>query len=1095
MRRAPWLFLLLVARILAVPTCTAQSLGLQPYGSYSKGFDTISVYGLAPHIDIPLYTHAARGSDISMEVHLIYDDNFFSSSFYPGDIGWHIGPSVGHSGILARNLYSNIACPKSPPGTTPNTNTTGTYSWSFIDSSGYNHTYAGHSTESNCTSGTVTTTSFTGYPVDGAGYQIHANGDQATVTDPSGRIIPLNGISVTDQNGNSGAMNSLLFNGTSQTFTDNTNNSITTTGGLNAYTYSTGVETSRSPFTLTYNDSSGNSRMVTVNYKVYSVARASIWGSTNTVQAFALVDNVQLADGSQYKMTYQPTPGVSGAVTGRLASITFPTGGTISYAYGDDPSWSCGLQTQLVRTTPDGVTTYGTSVTATTTNSCVLSSTTTINHADGGSETVSFITPGVASGQPQSTMKLETAHAWLDAAGHTLRSTMRCYNGATGNCTAQAFTLPISQISTTTTLDNGQQSQAVSFLNATGLQTELDEYDYGATAITRKTVTQYASLGNNIVDKPSNIVVYDSSGTVVRKTTYGYDETAVSAAAGGATIPKSVPVSGSRGNMTTKTDWISSTTSAATTYAYDSAGQVVSEQDQNSNVTSYVFDTATDTYLTQRTLPTTNSVQHVDHYSTDPATGMMISHTDPNGVVTAFEYNDPFLRLTKTRTAAGASGESWIQYKYDSPNQTRTLVDKVTMGDAVLVSKSLSDSLGRPSNSISPSGAEVDSAYDNMGRIYSKTNPYFSGQSSPVLTTFGYDALGRKTSESYPDGNKKTWSYSGSTVTSNDEANHPWVRTSDALGRLVTVTEPGALSTSYFYSGADDLTSVKQSGTGSDTVRIRSFSYDLLSRLIYSNNPETGAISYSYLNSGNRCSGNPVLPCTKTDARGITTTYNYDALNRLLSKTYPAGTPSSCYQYDQSSLVSSGGNLIGRLTNSWTQTGSCPASAAPPSFQSASILSRKSILAYDAMGRALSQQQCTKSNCNTSTSYSPAYSYDLAGNLITHSSGIGSGPFALTFTNGYDGAGHLCSVLNGAATLFAIPQYVAGSGCTSANPTLPGYSAAGGLMNATFGTGLQLSRSYDNRLRISSETDTGNATPSQTPGAATITISGTDQTH
>jgi hypothetical protein len=50
-------------------------------------------------------------------------------------------------------------------------------------------------------------------------------------------------------------------------------------------------------------------------------------------------------------------------------------------------------------------------------------------------------------------------------------------------------------------------------------------------------------------------------------------------------------------------------------------------------------------------------------------------------------------------------------------------------------------------------------------------------------------------------------------------------------------------------------------------------------------------------------------------------------------------------------------------------------------------------------------------------------------------------------------------------------------------------------LNATFGTGLQLSRGYDQRLRINCETDTGNGVSNPTPGTATVVINGTDQTH
>jgi hypothetical protein len=90
---------------------------------------------------------------------------------------------------------------------------------------------------------------------------------------------------------------------------------------------------------------------------------------------------------------------------------------------------------------------------------------------------------------------------------------MKCYNGNVGNCTTTSFSLPIAEIDTTTTLDSGQSSQVVNMMNSDGLTTEVDEYDYGATSPTRKTVTQYAPLGNNIDNRPSAITVYSANGT------------------------------------------------------------------------------------------------------------------------------------------------------------------------------------------------------------------------------------------------------------------------------------------------------------------------------------------------------------------------------------------------------------------------------------------------------------------------------------------------------------------------------------------------------------------------------------------------------
>ena len=88
----------------------------------------------------------------------------------------------------------------------------------------------------------------------------------------------------------------------------------------------------------------------------------------------------------------------------------------------------------------------------------------------------------------------------------------------------------------------------------------------------------------------------------------------------------------------------------------------------------------------------------------------------------------------------------------------------------------------------------------------------------------------------------------------------------------------------------------------SDGTQTRSYSYDLLSRLTQMTDPETGTTHFYYTTSGgSKCSGDPSAICRRTDAKSITTTYTYDALNRLTGKSYSDGTPSVTYSYDQSS--------------------------------------------------------------------------------------------------------------------------------------------------------------------------------------------------
>ena len=104
--------------------------------------------------------------------------------------------------------------------------------------------------------------------------------------------------------------------------------------------------------------------------------------------------------------------------------------------------------------------------------------------------------------------------------------------------------------------------------------------------------------------------------------------------------------------------------------------------------------------------------------------------------------------------------------------------------------------------------------------------------------------------------------------------------------------------TNYTYDGFENLMKVTQWGGASSNAStnvVRSFNYSGLSQLLCASNPENslptvacpaaattlptaGTVSFVYDADGNRVS--------RTDARGVTTAYVYDGLNRITDKTY-----------------------------------------------------------------------------------------------------------------------------------------------------------------------------------------------------------------
>ena len=74
--------------------------------------------------------------------------------------------------------------------------------------------------------------------------------------------------------------------------------------------------------------------------------------------------------------------------------------------------------------------------------------------------------------------------------------------------------------------------------------------------------------------------------------------------------------------------------------------------------------------------------------------------------------------------------------------------------------------------------------------------------------------------------------------------------------------------------------------------------------------PDTGVTVYSYDTAGNRTQ--------MTDARGVTSTYTYDALNRPDTLTYADSSLNVTYSYDDPTI---GNNGIGRLTGRTDESG------------------------------------------------------------------------------------------------------------------------------------------------------------------------------
>src|SRR2546426_8832882 len=462
-----------------------------------------------------------------------------------------------------------------------------------------------------------------------------------------------------------------------------------------------------------------------------------------------------------------------------------------------------------------------------------------------------------------------------------------------------------------------QRKCAIYFSTGFGTQplvTETDEYDFGSGAPpaspTRKTLITYASLGNGIVDRPATITICTASGsssscggtgTQVAQTTFTYDEGTVTATSG---VPQHVAVTGSRGNPTTVKQWISGTTYATSTLAYDDTGNVRTATDPGGHNTTFSY---TDSWGDAGCPPPANTLayptQITNHLNQNTqikyyqCMGQPYSIRDPNDIANNRDgakliYSDSLSRLTETDFGDG--GQTTIAY--DDTLRTITTTQKQTSTVSVSETDQF-DQLGRVIQRQLPGRRKVDAVYDSLGRVWKTSNPYVSTTDSTYgLVETQYDPLGRVKKLIRQDGTSFTlMEYSGNAIRVTDDSGKKRLALADALGRLTTVCEVAAGNTrsrneacgisgftesGYItvntYDVLDDVTQIVQ-GTGSQQ-QTRTMAFDGLGRITSATIPEVStstAVTYGYDLDSNRTS--------VTDPRA-TVNFEYDSLHRLIRK-------------------------------------------------------------------------------------------------------------------------------------------------------------------------------------------------------------------
>ncbi len=304
-----------------------------------------------------------------------------------------------------------------------------------------------------------------------------------------------------------------------------------------------------------------------------------------------------------------------------------------------------------------------------------------------------------------------------------------------------------------------------------------------------------------------------------------------------------------------------------TTFAYDENGNQVSQTDALNRTTVFVYDSL------DRKIQTTFFDNSTLQQGYDPL-ARKTSDTDQAGIVTSFGY-DALGRLSSVTDALG----NITSYTYDETG------NKLTQTDAEGRTTSWSyDALGRVLTRTLPMGQVETMSYDAVGNMVSKTD--FNDD----LTSYGYDSNDRLTLTTYNDGTTESYSYdaAGNRLTATSDQG-TWVYSYDNRQRLATETKPGGEILAYNYDANGSKTELKVTYVNGD-IRIETYSYDTLNRLLTVTDNDGNITTYGYDTVGNRTS--------VSYQNGSSQTYSYDSLNRLTGLSHFDGSGALINQYD-----------------------------------------------------------------------------------------------------------------------------------------------------------------------------------------------------
>jgi RHS repeat-associated protein len=452
--------------------------------------------------------------------------------------------------------------------------------------------------------------------------------------------------------------------------------------------------------------------------------------------------------------------------------------------------------------------------------------------------------------------------------------------------------------------------------------------------------------------------------------------------------------------------------------SYDANGNTIAQRDRGGRTTRMTYDAAN--RLVETIHPDAVPASGDDgNPANNPRTrneydraGRLLASVDPNGRRTEYRYDAAGRRTQVIEPAVDGSSATTVT-TYDATGRRTAVTDALGR-----TARFVYDAAGRMTTTIHPDAGPDDGNdannprtvvdYDALGRKTVETDP--DGR----RTEYGYDPLGRLTSvvlaAGTPSATTTTYAYDeqGNRITQTDAEGRATRFTFDRIGRETSRTLPlGQVETKTWTAAGEPATLTDFNG------RTTAWTHDTVGRVSTIDYPNDADVQFTYTDSGQRA--------TVVDGHG-TVTHVQDARDRLVRRTDAAGRVIE-YTYDEA------GNLTSRVT-----------------------ASQSLVYTYDARNRLTSVTQTVAGGTPRTTTYT----YDAVGNRASMTGGDGT-----TTQYTYDRRNRLTQLVQrsaAAAVLFAASYTVDATGLRTGAQE----SDAGGVVRT-------LSWTYDALKRLTGE--------------------------